>query len=190
MRINRILITAGGTALILFGLVMLLLQVENTLEWEFGVLAFLVLVTAGLIGLLSHGRVSRLGKLGLWLAVLSPVLITALFLFESRLPELPWDIFPILFFCLPVGIGIFGIAALRSRPFNWGNGLPLLAAASLVALFQLNPALPVWVSQAATFLLALSWMALGYTLIVSSRRPAEVNRQPAQSSRKIVLGGL
>jgi inosine-uridine nucleoside N-ribohydrolase len=191
---KKIMTLTGGIAFIFFGLMALLLQLESGLgsddSFYIVIIIFFLPLFIGIVGLFLLGRVGRLGRIGLGISLLGLVLISSSLLLSDLLADLSWGIFLACLLSIPVGVAIYGLAALRSKPLQRGNLLPILCAGLLVVLFAGDWSWSGWISQSLVFLTGLSWVGFGYALVLSRTEAPEADSQVRRSPRMALLGGV
>jgi pyrimidine-specific ribonucleoside hydrolase len=164
---NRLkIIQIGGLSAMAGGLLGFagFLPVEAFWTWWLFLLLFSWL--GGLVGLTALNRVSWLGRGGLGMAILSILALGSVFTIG---PPSNWN-FAILPLGFLLGMGVYGLDAIRLRPLPRGNEIPLL----IVFTFALQLAVErgtidgIWRVRIEPFLLpvvGIFWVLLGISMI-------------------------
>jgi hypothetical protein len=187
----------GGPALMLGGIAWMIAsvgQLQPVNDDAFGgpdialeIIAFLMIpailaLTVGLVGLRARlgQRAGGVGRAALLFASLSGAVgIIAGVIVSALTSEDGWYLFMAGLLGFYLGVLVFGVSALKSKPFARWNALPVLMAAVVAAMIlvsmlglgpqQISGALGRWIGMGIFGLVGLLWMLLGYNVMAEDR---------------------
>lgn len=179
-RVSGLVAAVGGV------LLLILVYGEFVLDGIFETLAYVILmlvyglgIAIGVAGFYVLGQYESSGRLGLGLAFLGGVTVSAgwilMFLFES---ETWWTIWMVGMALSELGLVIFGWSAFKHRLLPRWNSLPLVAGGLALAILIAGIANLLFGSEnriyVALWLAAngLGWVALGALLMLGDKRAA------------------